>query len=716
MRHQLIRNFSFCAQFANCRLKSKVYFINASSRYRINTQRAIHSTRIVRINPLLPFDPLESIEDDPNNNDEDEGSKKLQRKKQNKKIAEQIEKKLDEKIKERLDNQLKERSINSLDKNKENSIPDQKYAKVYATLLPHDVDRQNQIENENKKAIEAKRKRDEKEREEKEEQEQEKKKWRLKFLNFFIKILETGSITFVSIAILGFAGLIYHRLYEFRVLDKMNKAFDKGDTSFDIEIHENASNEGRNWMFRPQQELIDDIVSGKIVGRYFLIIGEKGTGKSSMVLESFRKVEGLNCVSLDAHADPEIFRIRLGKALNFHFYEDYIGSLFNIRGPRDTTALLDIERAFGKLEEVSILRKRKQHNNKPLIIFINNAHLIKEDEPGIQLVELLQQKAEELCGAGLATILVNSDDYWLYERMKKLSTKLEIIQVGDFTRQQTIQTLKYSRMKHFPNEQILDDKLANRVYDLIGGRPQHISQVAQRKNIIRECHAIIDNEKTWFLNQCGLLGDAMDDDVNEYGKFSTLAMVLAKEFVKLYSDMQFDKDSADEHKLPKLPLWKARQIMTRPDYIRRYDDLNIYTIDSESFVKPDSVPMMRAFCEIVEEPGFEELLSRSEDRVAEIESLGRTREIMLKDLNLGGKYIWKKRSFVLHKKDEDSDDNYDDNDDDMIPMQRADRNLYWAKRMESNYATAENQIDLKEQSSGNLVNKDSSSQQSRSKD
>ena len=64
------------------------------------------------------------------------------------------------------------------------------------------------------------------------------------------------------------------------------------------------------------------------------------------------------------------------KALNFTFNEDYIGSLFSIRGPRDTTALLDIERAFSKLEELAIKRVNKVH--KPLIMIINNAHLIKE--------------------------------------------------------------------------------------------------------------------------------------------------------------------------------------------------------------------------------------------------------------------------------------------------------------------------------------------------
>ena len=49
----------------------------------------------------------------------------------------------------------------------------------------------------------------------------------------------------------------------------------------------------------------------------------------------------------------------LGKALDFEFHEDNIGSLFSIRGPRDASALLDIERVFNKLEKVALKRRKE---------------------------------------------------------------------------------------------------------------------------------------------------------------------------------------------------------------------------------------------------------------------------------------------------------------------------------------------------------------------
>ena len=92
------------------------------------------------------------------------------------------------------------------------------------------------------------------------------------------------------------------------------------------------------------------IVASVERGRYYLLIGEKGTGKSSMLLEAMHKVDGEGVSMFEAHADLEVFRVHLGKALDYEYHEDYIGALFSIEGQRDTTPLLDIERAFNKLE------------------------------------------------------------------------------------------------------------------------------------------------------------------------------------------------------------------------------------------------------------------------------------------------------------------------------------------------------------------------------
>ena len=115
-------------------------------------------------------------------------------------------------------------------------------------------------------------------------------------------------------------------------------------------------------------------------------------------------------------------------------------------------------------------------------------------------------------------------------------------------------------------------------------------------------------------------------------------MVLANALVKAEDEMGHYKAMDGSHKIPAIPLHKARQIMTRADFIQSYDHVNLFTITSNAFVRADSVPMQRAFRTICSEEGFQEHLEATLDRIAAIESLGRTREIVAKDLVQGGKY------------------------------------------------------------------------------
>lgn len=95
----------------------------------------------------------------------------------------------------------------------------------------------------------------------------------------------------------------------------------------------------------------------------------------------------------------------LGKCLDFEFSEDFAGSLFSIKGPRDTTALLDIERAFNKLEKIAI--KRRRNLGRPLVLIVNKIHLLRDDDDGRDLLELMQQKAEQWASSNLVTVIFN---------------------------------------------------------------------------------------------------------------------------------------------------------------------------------------------------------------------------------------------------------------------------------------------------------------------
>lgn len=350
-------------------------------------------------------------------------------------------------------------------------------------------------------------------------------------------MLEAAATAFASILVLGtgfaFGGYAYHKFYKWLVLHKIEGAFKPGDpvlelaamgkqvpntvTEHDAAGHlEDPECNEAHWIVRDEQDKIDQIVNGKDRGHYHLLIGEKGTGKSSMLLDAMHKINGEGCAMFEAHADLEIFRVRLGKSLDYEYHEDYIGGYFSERGPRESTALLDIERAFNKLEKVAL--KRRKRIGRPMILIINAIHLLRDDKDGRDLLELLQQRAEQWAASNLVTMVFNSDDYWVYERLKTLATRMEVTSITDLPKDQAKGALKMYRTKYF--SQVPSSEMLDLVYDRVGGRLTYLNRVAKSRDMLKTCEEIIDTERRWFLNQCWILGAEMDDDVMDQQKYA----------------------------------------------------------------------------------------------------------------------------------------------------------------------------------------------------
>jgi hypothetical protein len=460
------------------------------------------------------------------------------------------------------------------------------------------------------------------------------------------KMFESAATTAASISVLGLVGYSYTLYYKRHVLQKMEGAFEPGDPVLDIighgqgvlpssDVHdESDENDHEHWINRDEQDTIDRIVSGNERGNYHLLIGEKGTGKSSMILDSMSKINGEGVAMFEAHANLEIFRLRLGKALDFEFHEDNVGSLFSIRGPRDAGPLLDIERAFNKLDKVAI--RRRARIGRPLVLIINSVHLLRDDDDGRNVLELIQQRAEQWAASNLCTVILNSDDYWVYERLKNYGSRMKVHPIRDLPKDEAISALKNYR-KRYRDEEVGAD-LLEEIYNKVGGRLTFLSRVARSRNMQETCDHITQTEKTWFLNKCWILGMEMDDDVMDQQKYASAAMVLAKALVDMEKNSGTKYDDKIGHILPAIPLHEARQIMTRADFIQSYDHDNVFSIDADAMVRADSVPMMNAFREICAQEGFDDFLEKTLERIGDIESLGRTREITLKDLWDGGKY------------------------------------------------------------------------------
>ena len=398
------------------------------------------------------------------------------------------------------------------------------------------------------------------------------------------------------------------------------------------EYPEESGVDDDDWIFRPEQSTINAIVDGTTRGQYHLITGEKGTGKTSMLLKAMSRIDGEGIAMLEAHGDLEIFRVRLGKALDYEFHEDYIGSLFSFKGPRDTTPLLDIERAFNKMEKIAL--KRQKETGRPLVLIINGAHLLQDNEDGRHLLELIQQRAELWAASNLVTVVFNSDEYWIFERLMRQATRLRVLPVHDIPKATVIPALKEFRARHFRED--VSTETLEQVYSKVGGRLRFLNRAAKSSDMLRVCKLICEDEKRWFMNQCWILGKEMDPAAEEHQDFCSAAMILARALVQREDALRASGNP--EGRLPQMPLHEARQLVTRFDFLQHHDRINIFTIDSKSMVQADSVAMQNAFRDVCSQEGFEKLLRETMERLDELESLARTRELTMKDLWGEGRY------------------------------------------------------------------------------
>jgi len=82
---------------------------------------------------------------------------------------------------------------------------------------------------------------------------------------------------------------------------------------------------------------------------------EQGSGKGTMIFDSMSACNADGVSMCDAHPDLEVFRLRLGKAINFEFNEDSQTGLFQRRDPREGGPALDIERGSSLISNISLI-------------------------------------------------------------------------------------------------------------------------------------------------------------------------------------------------------------------------------------------------------------------------------------------------------------------------------------------------------------------------
>ncbi|KAJ3815817.1 hypothetical protein F5876DRAFT_71596 [Lentinula aff. lateritia] len=461
--------------------------------------------------------------------------------------------------------------------------------------------------------------------------------------------------TFVG---LGVGGVAYLRWYKKNVLDKIELAFEPGyDPALEVARHYDTTHKDAAalgledpdsvpWtehLRRREQDRIDRMVKGEEVGHYYVLLGPKGSGKGTMIYDSMSAIKADGVAMCDAHPDLEVFRLRLGKALNYEYNEDSQTGLFQRRDPREGGAALDIERALNKLEKVALRCAKRRH--KPLVLIINNVHYFNNDEAGRNMLLQLQQRAEAWAASGIMTMIFSTDDFWPFHVMRKVASRMHVLSISDLDTREALHACTRMRanvknkIEHHDHDQIKE------AVSIVGGRLSYLNKVASSKDVLEMSNSLLEIEKAWLLSQIGLIQDC-DDDVMDEQKWSSCSWLLLQEFVKMRREQEKERDQGLQSldQLPDLPMpslpyvsfqYKCRQIMTRADFLEELDRVNIISIDMNHNVRPDSMLILLAARQVVETENFEEVLNSVRDRIDEIESLHRTRELTFKDVDKG---------------------------------------------------------------------------------
>ncbi|KAG7091095.1 hypothetical protein E1B28_010150 [Marasmius oreades] len=475
-------------------------------------------------------------------------------------------------------------------------------------------------------------------------------------------LVDAALTTVIGLGMVFIGGIGYLAWYKKNVLDKIELAFAPGyDPALEVAKNhlKKASSKADDdedslWtehFRRVEQDAVDRAIKGEDSGHYCVLLGPKGSGKGTMIFDAMNTIQADGVAMCEAHPDLEVFRLRLGKALNFEFHEDSQTGLFQRRDPREGGPALDIERALNKLEKVAL--RCVQRRGKPLVLVINNVHFFRNDDDGRNMILQLQQRAESWAASGILTLVFTLDDFWPFYVMRKNASRMH---ASLFSSPYALTALR--RLRSDARHNVEDLEELNAAISSVGGRLSFLNVLARSKDLGEAVKRLLSVEKAWLLSQIGLITDC-DDDVMDEQKWSSCSWLLLQEFVKLRLEQEREleesgKGSLEELPLPVIPYWQCRQIMTRADFLEELDRKNIIAIDANHDVRPDSMLILLAAKEVVGKDGFEESLTSVRDRIDDIESLHRTRELTFKDLgkgdrirlvvDKGGAELWEARS------------------------------------------------------------------------
>lgn len=333
-----------------------------------------------------------------------------------------------------------------------------------------------------------------------------------------------------GVILLGGAGLLYNSWYKSNVLAKMEEAFAAG---YDPVLALVQSSEGTGSAAtleqlaytkvegRPEDDLIARILKGQERGRYYLILGPKGSGKTTSIIQAMKEQNADGVAFFEAHSDPAIVVDRMSESCNYSMHRDYLGNLVGLSDLSGMSSFQHLERLLHKLERALISRRQK--TGRPAVIVMNAAHLLMQgedesaNEDALEILTVLQQRAERWASAGTCTFVITSNDYRIYDALRRHSNRMDTLTFRDLSRRQSLAVLRDCRRQYWGDVDAgrHTDEQLDAVYRLTGGRLSILNKVARRRDMLKAATQIVEDDAQFVLSKTAIIEDHDDDVMDE---------------------------------------------------------------------------------------------------------------------------------------------------------------------------------------------------------